>query len=110
GSRVPGLGALAALRARRTATAGRQRPPAIPGARGRSVERPDDPHPPQSSPQGLDDLRHAVRAERYTTPRLELPSGMSHGEPRSVGQLADQEQLRLAAGATSPPSPVPRPV
>ena len=108
--RVHGLVALAVLGARRTANVGRQRHLAVPGERGRSVEQPDEPHAPQSSPQSLHDLRDAVRAERHTAPRLELPSGMAHGEPRSVGQLADQEQLRLAAGATTPPSPVPRPV
>ena len=108
--RVHGLVALAVLGARRTANVGRQRHLAVPGERGRSVERPDEPHPPQSSPQSLHDLRDAVRAERYTASRLEFAARMPHGEPGPVGQLADEQEFRLAAGATSPPSPVPRPV
>src|SRR5439155_23039788 len=86
---------------------GRQRYLAVLGEGGRRVERAQKPYASQAAAQHLDDLDRTVVAEPHRAARFELSSRMSHREPGAVGKLPDEEEFRLAAGATHAASCIP---
>src|ERR1700741_3313196 len=57
------------------------------------VECADEPNAAQATPEDLHDFGCAVVTERDTPARLELAAGMRHREPRSVTQVAHQQEL-----------------
>ena len=87
------LVALAVSRPSRAPDIGRERDLTVLLERRPRVERAEELHTPQSTSEHLDDLDGAVGAEPHRASRLELPARMSHGKPRPVGELADEQEL-----------------
>src|SRR5438093_3228272 len=100
--RVYGLIRLAILRAWRPANVGRERHFTVLRERALGVERAAEPHPPHAAAQHLEDLDGTVGAEPHGPSGLELSPGVAHCEPRTVGQLADEQKLRVTTGVAFP--------